>query len=90
MQVLQAFFLQDLQDFALNLAYILQDVARSGSIWKAISFSRKAGILSGPEALNGLIFKSKSATPAILIVIGYMARILRLFNDGKYAVSSVV
>ena len=45
---------------------------------------------SGPEALNGLIFESKYATPAGLIVIDSMAGMLYSFNDGKYEVSSVI
>ena len=45
------------------------------AIWKAISFSRKTGILSGPKDLNGWIFESKSVTPTVLIVIDFMAGI---------------
>ena len=56
----------------------------------AISFNKKARMSSGPKALNGLIFESKSAIPAGLIVIDFTAGMLHSFNDGKYEVSSVV
>ena len=45
---------------------------------------------SGLEALNGLIFESKSATPAMLIIIDSMAGMLCSLNVGKYEVSSVI
>ena len=65
----------------LNEAW--KTTARGGAIWKATTLHRKAGILSVPEVLNGLIFESKSAAPAMLIVIDSMAGILYSYNDGK-------
>ena len=44
-------------------------------------------MLSGPEALNGLIFESNSATPVGLILIGSMAVILYSFTVGTYEVA---